>query len=125
MRDLYSWPWVEVQVQEAISSWNACALPFLPNSPRCAPREQRKREKAYDQGLRAVQREARRAPHTPAEHLRIQQRIVALFPGFAATALGLEGEAIQLLTNNFLPMGTQLARWARSFDPTLTVADTI
>jgi hypothetical protein len=129
MRDLYSWSWVEAQVQQAIASWNNCALPFLPDSPRCTPREQRKREKAYDNGLRAVQREARRMPRTPAERLaqrfQVQQRIVALFPEFAATALGLEGEAIQLLTNNFLPMGTQLARWARSFDPTLSMADTI
>jgi len=125
MRDLYSWPRVEARVQEAIALWNLCALPFLPYSPRYTPREQRKREKAYDKGLRAVQREARRVPRTSAERLQIQQRIVALFPGFAATALGLESEAIQLLTRSFLPMGTQLARWARSFDPTLSMADTI
>ena len=125
MRDLYSWPWVEEQVEQAIASWNGCALPFLPESPRYSPREQHKREKAYDKGLRAVKREAMRAPRTPAERVRMQQRIVAFFPGFAATALGLEGEAIGLLTNNFLPIGTQLARWARSFDPTLSMADTI
>jgi hypothetical protein len=125
MRDLYSWSWVDAQVQQAIASWNGCALPFLPDSPRYSPSEQHKREKAYDQGLRAVQREARRMPRTPAERLQVQQRIVALFPSFAATALGLEGEAIGLLTNNFLPIGTELARWARRFDPTLSMADTV
>jgi hypothetical protein len=55
----------------------------------------------------------------------MQRRIVAIFPGFASTALGLEGEATQLLTDSFLPIGTRLARWARRFDPSLTIADTI
>lgn len=125
MRDLYSWPWVEEQVQQAIASWNGCALTYLPDSRRYRPHEQHGREKAYDKGLRAVKREAVRVPRTPAERLRVQQRIVSLFSGFAATALSLEGEAIGLLTNNFLPIGTQLARWARSFDPTISMADTI
>jgi hypothetical protein len=125
MEHFCTWPSIESQVDDAIEAWNGCALPFLPPLPRLTPREQRKREKAYDKGLRAVQREARRAPRTPAERLSVQQRIVALFPGFAATALGLDAEATNLLTNNFLPTGTQFARWARSFDPSLSIDDII
>ena len=30
---------------------------------------------------------------------------------------------VDLLTNDFLPVGTKLARWARRFDPTLSMAD--
>jgi hypothetical protein len=93
--------------------------------PRFTRGEQRKREKAYDEGLRAVKREARRAPRTRSERLGVQERIVAAFPGFAAIALGLDGEANELLTDGFLPMGSGLARWARGFDPTLSMADTI
>ena len=72
-----------------------------------------------------MQREARRAPRTTAGRVQMRERIVAVFPGFAAIALGIEGEANQLLTDGFLPMGTGLARWARAFDPTLSMADTI
>jgi hypothetical protein len=93
--------------------------------PRFTAREQRRHEKAYDQGLRAVQREARRAVRTAVERNMVHRRIVDLFPRFAATALGLEGEAVHLLSNSFLPAGTQLARWARRFDPGLSMEDTI
>jgi hypothetical protein len=125
MERRYSWSWVEARVAESISVWNDCRHAFLPTSPRYSRKEQRKREIAYDEGLRAVQREARRSPRTPAERLLVRQRVVALFPRFAAIALGLEGQAIQLLTGNFLPVGTQLARWARNFDATLGVDESI
>ena len=126
MQELYSWPWVEAQTTRCGELWNGCAaFSTLPDLPRFPVREQRKRERAYDDGLRAVKREARRATRTRAERLGMQERIVAIFPGFAATALGLEGEATELLTDSFLPMGTRLARWARAFDPALSMADTI
>ncbi len=110
---------------QTVEAWNGCAVRALPAGPRYTRKEQRTREKAYDQGLRAVEREARRNPRTPAERLGARQRIVEAFPHFAAVALGLEPEATQLLTGSFLPVGTQLARWARSFDPTLSMDDTI
>ena len=43
----------------------------------------------------------------------------------AATALDLEHDAIELLTNDFLPVGTKLARVARRFDEGLNMADII
>jgi hypothetical protein len=125
MEQRFSRSWVEERVEECIELWEACALCSMPLSPRYTRKEQRKREEAYDQGLRAVQREARRAARTPAEQFLAWQRIVALFPRFAAAALGLEGDTVQLLTGGFLPLGTQFARWARDFDPTLSTADTI
>jgi hypothetical protein len=125
MEPPYSKSWVEAQVAQAIELWNGCASRSVPPCPRYTPHEQHTHEKAYDKGLRDVQRQARRAPRNPAERLLAQQRIVALFPGFAATALGIESQAVQLLTNSFLPVATQLARWARSFDATLSMDDTI
>jgi hypothetical protein len=132
MEKRYSWTWVEAQAEQTIDLWNRCAQRDVPPSPHYTPREQRRHQKAYDKGLRAVQREAKFAQHeakrTPrpiSQRQQVPQRIVALFPGFAATALGLEGEAVHLLTGSFLPVGTQLARWARRFDPSLTIDDTI
>jgi hypothetical protein len=125
MEQRYCWSWVRAQIEQTIELWNLCALTSLPPSVRYSAKEQRKHEKAYDKGLRAVQREARRAPRNAAERLQAQQRMVALFPRFASVALDLEGEEVDLITHNFLPMGTELARWARSFDRTLSTADTV
>ncbi len=108
-----------------MEEWNRCALRSLPPSVRYTQKEQRKREKAYDEGLRAVTREGRRVPRTREERLLVKQRIVALFPRFTSVALGLEGEETELITGTFLPMGTELARWTRSFDRTLHNADII
>ena len=121
----YSKSWVEAQAAQAIELWNGCSSRSVPPFPRYTPDEQQRHEKSYDKCLRGVQRQARRAPRNPAERLLAQQRIVALFPGFAASALGLESQAVQLLTNSFLPVATQLARWARSFDATLSMEDII
>jgi hypothetical protein len=125
MEDRYSWSWIEAQGAQAAEAWNGCAGRLLPAGPRYSLKEQRKRENAYDQALRAFEREARRAPRTRSERLLAQRRIVDAFPGFAAIALGLEPEAVQLLTGSFLPVGTQLARSARGFDATLSMADII
>ena len=125
MEQRYPWSWVEVQVAETMGEWNRCALPSLPPSVSYTRREQRAHEKAYDMGLRAVQREGRRVPRNAAERLLMQQRIVALFPRFASVALGLDDQENALITHRFLPIGTELARWARRFDPTLSNADAI
>jgi hypothetical protein len=117
--------WVEEQVEQTIGVWRDCAGDLQQGLPQFSIHEQRKREKAYDDGLRAVQKEARKTPRSAAERLQIRQRIVGVFPRFAAIALGLEGEAIHLLTDSFLPAGTQLAQWARRYDSTLSHEDII
>jgi hypothetical protein len=124
MKRPYTQTWVEEQVAQSIEEWAACGACFLPAVPRYALNEQRRREKAYDEGLRAVEREARRAPRTPSGRVQARQRIVGAFPRFAAIALGLEDEAVDLLTGSFMPVGSQLARWTRGFDPNLSMADT-
>jgi hypothetical protein len=125
MRETYSWSWVETQVAQTIKVWNGCAAGQPLAGPRYNPDQQKKREQAYDQALREVEREAKRSPRTRAERLEAQQRITASFARFSAVALDLPGDAVQLLTDDFLPVGTKLARWARRFDESLSMPDII
>lgn len=125
MQRLYSWPWVEAQVARTIEVWNDGAARSALGRPQYCVQEQQTREKAYDEALRAAEREVRRTPRSKAERLQIQARITAAFARFSATALGLEKDAIDLLTHDFLPVGTKLARWARRFDPSLSMADIV
>jgi hypothetical protein len=127
MDHLYSWNWVEAQVLETAAMWNASEARSLPDAPRYTVREQQKREKAWDEALRTVERELRRARRHRSRSGRreIQQRVTFAFARFSATALDLPDDAIALLTQDFLPAGTQLARWARQFDPGLSMPDII
>ena len=93
--------------------------------PRFSPADQERKEDAYDEALRTVEREAKQARRSGANRIAAQRRIVAVFPPFASIALGLENDAVHLLTDGFLPTGTQFAQWARRFDSGLTMADTI
>jgi hypothetical protein len=123
MQPRYNWQWIEAQTAQAIEVWHDSVSPRLGAGPRFTRSEQRLREKAYDEGMRAVEREVRRTPRSQPERIATQERITAAFARFAATALGLEAEAVHLLTHDFLPVGTQLGRWARRFDPDLGRAD--
>ena len=125
MRETYSWSWVETQVAQTLEVWNGSAARQAHAGPWYNPDEQKKREKAYDKALREVEREAKRSPRTRAERLEAQERITASFARFSAAALDLPGDAVQLLTDDFLPVGTKLARWARRFDESLSMADII
>lgn len=118
-------PWVEGQVAQTIAVWNRCAAGSMPALPEFSLQEQARRENAYDRSLAAVEREARRVPREGAERRRAQERVVAEFSRFATAALGLEDEAVGLLTDGFLPIGIRLARWAKRFDPSLCMEDTV
>jgi hypothetical protein len=120
----YNWAWVESEVSATIEQWNSCAGNAVKPGPQLSRQEQARREGAYDEALHAVEREAKHARRGRAERLAAQRRIVAVFPRFASIALGLEDEAVHLLTDGFLPIGTQFAQWARRFDPDLSLADT-
>ena len=125
MRQRYSWSWVEAQVAQTIDVWKSSVAPSALGGPRYGPKEQQRREKAYDRELLAVEREAKKAPRTRAERLAAQDRIIKSFARFSATALDIEDEAVALLTNDFLPVGARLARWARRFDASLSMEDII
>jgi hypothetical protein len=125
MQQHYTWSWIEAQVAQTVEVWNAGAAHSAHAGPGYTPNQQQEREKAYDQGLRAVEREAKRAPRTKAQRLNTQDRIVASFARFSATALDLQPGTVKLLTDDFLPVGTTLARWARQFDAGLSMAEII
>jgi hypothetical protein len=125
MPEAYSWSWIETQVAQTVEVWNACAAQPAHGGPRYSTDEQKQREKAYDKALREVEREAKRKPRTRVERLETQRRITASFGRFSAAALDLPDGAIQLLTDDFLPVGTRLARWARRFDASLSMTDIV
>jgi len=110
MRQAYSWPWVEAQVAETTKAWNHSATRSPLPGPHYTRSDQGVREKAYDEALSEVEREARKTPRTQAERVAMQARTTASFARFSAAALDLEGDAIQLLTDDFIPVGTKLAR---------------
>ena len=125
MREAYSWPWVEAQVAETTEAWNSSAARSPLPGPRYTRSDQSTREKAYDEALSEVERQARKTPRTQAERVAMQARTTTSFARFSAAALDLEGDAIQLLTDDFIPVGTKLARWARRFDESLSMPDII
>jgi hypothetical protein len=125
MQEIFSWYWVEAQAARTIDAWNGCAARAGHSGPRYCADEQQRREKAYDEALRSVEREVKTLPRTQMERLVAQRRMTSSFARFAAAALDLEGDAVHLLTDDFLPAGTRLARWARRFDETLSMADIV
>ena len=125
MDRLYSWPWVEAQAAQTVEMWNAGYGQLGLGGEQYSAQEQQRRENAYDEALRAVERELKRTSHSRTDRIQTQARITAAFARFAATGLGLKPDAIDLLTNDFLPVGTKLARWARHFDPSLSMPDIV
>lgn len=124
MNKCCGWTQVERQTTAAMAIWDASSGPWT-GGLRFNAAEQKRREEAYDDGLRTVEREARKVSRSLVDKLETQRRIVGVFPRFAAIALGLEDEAVDLLTNGFLPAATELGRWARRFDPELSTADLV
>lgn len=125
MGQTYSWAWVEAKVAQTIEIWNRSAARPPEAGKRYCPAEQQRCERAYDEALKSVETEVKRAPKTKAARIETQNRIVASFARFSANALGLEDDATRLLTDDFLPVGATLARWARRFDENLSMAGII
>ena len=122
--------WVGGQVAQTIDIWNACAwnksaAAAAIEAPQYTADEQLRREQAYDEALEAVENDLETPPKNAHARRERQNRIVQSFSRFSARALGLDGEAIDLLTNEFMPVGTSLARCARQFDPSLPMNDII
>jgi len=125
MERCYSWSWVESRVLEAAAEWSACAGSAGGAGPRFTPHEQQKKEDAYDEALQKVEQEAKRARRGGEQRAEAQRRVVGVFPRFATVALGLEDDAVRMLTDGFIPLGTKFSQWARRFDPALPMADVV
>lgn len=139
MSRTYSEPWVEAHAVRSIEVWSRCTARHLPPAQQFHKSEQRQREKSYDEGVRAVEQELKTArrwrtsrpatdpqiPHRQVFADGVTDRLIAVFGRFATLALGLEDEAVHLITHDFLPVGTELACWARRFDPELQKAEIV
>jgi hypothetical protein len=109
--------WVEAEARLAMEEWARAEGPWAGTVQPYSVREQKQREKAYDRALNNLRRTCRkRAPDAEA-------RLTSCFARFAAEALDLDPEAIDLLNHGFLPVGMQLTRWAHRFDPQLSQDD--
>ncbi len=117
--ETYDWNWVEAEAAHTAEIWRQSSGISTRGARRYSHEEQRANEDAYDEALLEIE-QALREERTGAE-----DRIVAAFSRFSANALGLDGEANKLLTEGFMPIGTSLARWARRFDPELSMAGII
>jgi hypothetical protein len=122
--------WVARHVAQTVDIWNACAwnkstAAAAIEAPQYPADERLKREQAYDEALEAVENDLEVPAKNATERREGQNRIVRSFSRFSARALGLDGDAIDLLTNEFMPVGTTLARCARQFDPSLPMNDII
>lgn len=125
MQQDYDWPWVEDQAARTAAAWQRCRGSLPASGIRFTKEQQSKREIAYDDALNSVEDELQCEPESDTERMLMRERVISAFGLFASRALDLEQDAIDLLTREFLPVGTNLAQWARSFDPDLHMADII
>jgi hypothetical protein len=119
--ETYDGRWVSAQVNRTIDVWRDCATRVTQDARRYSSNEQDLSEQAYDEALRAVEKDVQHTSRKP-DRISLRKRLVASFGRFSATALHLEGDAIELLTREFLPVGIQLAQWARQHQPDLEMA---
>ena len=125
MQETFTGAWLESQTARTSAAWHACAHRPLPSGPVYTPEEQSASERVYDDCLRSVDRDLRSRPRTSTDRTAFRDRLVAVFSRFAASALGLESPAIDLIAQGFLPAGVEFARRARHFDAALTMPEIV
>ncbi len=111
-------------VQEALTDWEECqsSLPQFPKTFTVA--EQAAREACLEEFLKGIEGDLRRPPRTQAGRKALQERLTFAFERFGKGALDLKDDHLALLLNDgFSAIGTQMARWARRFDPSISPAD--
>ena len=116
---------VKANVARAVALWNGCAGAGEIGGVLYARHQQRQREAAYDRGIAEVEGAVRARPRTRAERAGVEQQLTAAFGRFATTALGMEDDAVRMITDEFIPVGTELARWTRRFDPEMSKMDIV
>jgi hypothetical protein len=123
--ETYNDDWVNTRVAETVALWRESSEGTAPNGQLYSSKEQQEHEQAYDEALHAVEQELQQTADSDCERTVLQDQIVAAFSHFSGRALGLDSTSVDMLTNNFLPVGTELAQWARQFDPDLNMNDII
>jgi hypothetical protein len=125
MQQRYDWEWIERQAAQTAAVWKACKTARFAADAGFTVEQQKEREDAYDLALNAVEAELCLRGTSGGERDAMRERVVSAFGLFAATALDLNHEAIEILTREFLPVGTALAQWARRFDSGLGMSEII
>ncbi len=122
--DVFDPDWVDERIGQTVSLWERCSKGPIHRGRRYSRREQGVRERAYDRALEAVEQRYQRNAQKP-ENNGPSDQMISLFSRFAAEAMGLPHDAIDLLTQDFFPVGAELGRQARRFDPNLGMGEII
>jgi hypothetical protein len=111
-------------LEESLAVWHECPDSLPPFDRAITIEEQIDREAHLQAFLDSVQSEMHRAPVSRAERQSMHQRLTTALTTFGRAALRLEdGHVALLLEGGLSSIGTALARQARQFDSTVTVAD--
>jgi hypothetical protein len=108
----------------ALALWGECpaTLPAFDRAFTAA--QQAEREARMDHFLKSLEGELHHPPANRGERQAMHERLTAAFAEFGRTALNLDDRHLQmLLAGGFSTIGTAMARQARSFDPSVSVAD--
>ncbi len=111
-------------VQDTLAEWEECpvCLPSFPKTFTIA--EQSIREAHLEEFLKNAESDLRRPPRTQSGRKALRERLTLAFQRFGKAGLDLEDVHLALLLNDgFSALGSQMARWARRFDPTISPAD--
>jgi len=111
-------------VQEALAEWEECVVCLPAFQETFTVTEQAAREARLDEFLKSVEGELRHPPRSKSGRKALRERVTLAFECFAKAGLDLEDKHLGLLLNGgFSAMGTQMAREARRFDPSISPAD--
>jgi len=111
-------------VQEALAEWEECPASLPPFPKTFTVAEQAAREARLEEFLKTIEEDLRRPPSTQSGRKALRDRMTLAFERFGKGALDLEDDHLVLLLNDgFSAIGTQMARNARRFDPSISPAD--
>ncbi len=123
-RKEWSYAGWEALVQEALAEWDECPLCLPPFQETFTVAEQAAREARLEEFIKSVESDLRRPPRSQSGRKALRERVTLAFERFAKAGLDLKDDHLGLLMNDgFSAIGTQMARGARRFDPSISPAD--
>lgn len=115
--------WEEL-VQSALAEWEECPICLPPFPKTFKVPEQAVREARLGEFLKSIEGDLRRPPRTQSGRKALRDRLTLAFERFGKAGLDLEDDHLALLLNDgFSAIGTQMAREARRFDPSISPED--
>ncbi len=111
-------------VQAALAEWEECPACVPPFPETFTVAEQAAREARLEDFIKSIESDLRRPPRSKSGRNALRERMTLSFERFAKAGLGLQDDHLALLMNGgFSAIGTQMARAARRFDPSISPAD--